>query len=187
MSACTSKIDVVKLIHEERAFGHREISSVCLRIGLMLLGFRYLVFTGYMGLSIIRLWSDPPQGLFHSFNNPKQPTLCVMKIIKSLMQRQFKINSETSTFSMFLPRLADFLPSCCSLSTGNWWWLECLMIHVLKPNMLWKRNISVLYQFTADLVISVFCCVWDNLALMSLLSIEISARFHKNWATICQN
>ena len=55
MSACTSKIDVVKLIHEERAFGHREISSVCLRIGLMLLGFRYLVFTGYMGLSIIRL------------------------------------------------------------------------------------------------------------------------------------
>ena len=49
--------------------------------------------------------------------------------------------------------------------------------------MLWKRNISVLWQLTADLVISVFCCVWDNLALMSLLSIEISARFHRNRAT----
>ena len=52
--------------------------------------------------------------------------------------------------------------------------------------MLWKRNISVLWQLTADLVISVFCCVWDNLALMSLLSIEISARFHSNWAKHCK-
>ena len=57
------------------------------------------------------------------------------------------------------------------------------MINVLAA---WKRNISVLWQLTADLVISVFCCVWDNLALMSLLSIEISARFHSNWATHCK-
>ena len=49
------KIDVVRLIHEERRLAVVEISSVCMRIGLMLLGFRYLVFTGYMGLSIIRL------------------------------------------------------------------------------------------------------------------------------------
>ena len=38
-------------------------------------------------------------------------------------------------------------------------------------------------SWIADLVISIFCYVWENLALMSLLSIEISARFHRNRAT----
>ena len=34
------------------------------------------------------------------------------------MQLQFKINSETITFSMFLPRLAYPVQSCCSWSTA---------------------------------------------------------------------
>ena len=42
------------------------------------------------------------------------------------------------------------------------------VLHVQWPNMLWKRNISVLWQLIDDLVISIFCYVWDNLALMSL-------------------
>ena len=48
----------------------------------------------------------------------KQPTFCVIKIGKYLLQLQFKINSETMTFPMFLPRLADPVPGCFSLSTG---------------------------------------------------------------------
>ena len=61
MSTCTSKINVVRLIHEERRLAVVEISSVCMRLGLMLLGFRYLVFTGYMGLSIIWLFTRFPE------------------------------------------------------------------------------------------------------------------------------
>ena len=186
MSACTSKIDVVKLIHEEGAFGHREISSVCLRIGLMLLGFRYLVFTGYMGLSIIWLWSGPRKGFYTHLTKCscswflETTNSLSYKNIMSLMQLQFKINSETITFSMFLPRLADSLPSCCSLSTGNWWWLECLNNSCIETEYAVEAKYFCAVAVTADLVISVFCCVWDNLALMSLLSIEISARFHKS-------
>ena len=61
MSTCTSKTNVVRLIHEERRLAVVEISSVCMRLGLMLLGFRYLVFTGYMGLSIIWLFTRFPE------------------------------------------------------------------------------------------------------------------------------
>ena len=34
------------------------------------------------------------------------------------MQLQFKINSEMIAFSVYLPRLTDPVPSCCSLSTA---------------------------------------------------------------------
>ena len=48
----------------------------------------------------------------------KQPTFSIIKIWHYLLQLQFKINSETTVFSVFLPRLTDPVPSCCSLSTA---------------------------------------------------------------------
>ena len=57
------------------------------------------------------------------------------------MQLQFTINSETITFSMFLPRLADPVPSCCSspystlsCSAGERW---CLILCTSCP-VTWK-------------------------------------------------
>ena len=47
-----------------------------------------------------------------------QPIVCIIKIRNSLFQLHYKINSETITFSMFLPRLAYPVQSCCSWSTA---------------------------------------------------------------------
>ena len=58
--------------------------------------------------------ADPSICVAPALDFLKQPTFCVIKIRKSLLQLQFTINSETITFSMFLPRLADPVPSCCS-------------------------------------------------------------------------
>ena len=114
------------------------------------------------------------------------------------MQLHFKINSETITFSMFLPRLADPVPGCCSLSTSLLILSQApaLCLQVGDEDEIWCTP-PVTCKFCGNETF--LCCksYWRpsylNLLLRERkscpdesLSIEMSARFHNNWAIYCK-